>query len=110
MGSCGVEGNHEEARVDTVGKGIPPASKKPNTVPLMATFPATSFSKQRSSVLCRAAIGAVWRNDLKDRSENRRVRPPARALGIVKRALWLEQLLAKRLFPERRVSIPGWIS
>ena len=68
-----------------------------------------AFSKRRQSALYRAAIWTVWRNYMKDRSENRKVGPPAKALGLVKRALTLEQVLSTRLFPER-TGISGWLA
>ena len=60
-----------------------------------------AFSKRRQSALYRAAIWTVWRNYMKDRSENRRVGPPAKALGLIERALTLGQVLDRRLFPEQ---------
>ncbi|MCR9094246.1 MAG: hypothetical protein NXI30_08515 [bacterium] len=60
-----------------------------------------AFSKRRQSMLYRAAIWTVWRNYMKDRSENRRNGPPAVALGLIKRALTLDAILARRLMPFR---------
>jgi hypothetical protein len=67
-----------------------------------------AFSKRRQSVLYRAAIWTVWRNYMKDRSENRRVGTPAMALGILDRALMLDEILDRRWFPER-IGISGWL-
>jgi hypothetical protein len=68
-----------------------------------------AFSKRRQAVLYRAAIWVVWRNYLKDRSENRKVGPPAKALGLVRRSLKVTEILGERLFPERE-GISGWLS
>jgi transposase-like protein len=68
-----------------------------------------AFSKRRQSALYRLAIWVVWRNYMKDRSENRRVGPPAQALGLVKRALPLRAVLARRLFPDRGGPLRGWL-
>ena len=68
-----------------------------------------AFSKRRQSALYRLAIWVVWRNYVKDRSENRRSGPPAKALGILPRALGTRQILAQRLFPERVPSLSGWL-
>ena len=57
-----------------------------------------AFSKRRQSLLYRAAIWTVWRNFMKDRSENANRGTPAMALGLVKSALKVEQILSKRLF------------
>ena len=68
-----------------------------------------AFSKRRQSALYRAAIWVVWRNYMKDRSENRKVGPPAKALGLVERALSLRQVLTRRLFPDRE-KLSGWLT
>jgi hypothetical protein len=68
-----------------------------------------AFSKRRQSALSRLAIWVVWRNYMKDRSENRRVGPPAKALGLIGRALTLREILSRRLFPER-VGLSGWLA
>ena len=60
-----------------------------------------AFSKRRQGALYRAAIWAVWRNYVKPASERRRSPPPAVTLGIVARALSVEAILARRLFPWR---------
>ncbi len=67
-----------------------------------------AFSKRRLSALLRLAIWVVWRNYLKDRSENRGAGPPAQALGITGRPLRVKEILAQRLFPERE-GITGWL-
>ena len=58
-------------------------------------------------MLYRAAIWTVWRNYMKDRSENAKRGTPAMALGILKTALRVEQVLGARLHPER-FSLCGW--
>ncbi len=68
-----------------------------------------AFSKRRQSALYRLAIWTVWRNYMKDRSENRRVGPPAKVLGLVPRALSVSEILAERLFPDR-AKLSGWLS
>jgi transposase-like protein len=68
-----------------------------------------AFSKRRQSALYRLAIWVVWRNYMKDRSENRRVGPPAKALGLVRRPLEVGVILARRLFPHRCGSLRGWL-
>ena len=67
-----------------------------------------AFSKRRQSVLYRAAIWLVWKNYMKSRSENRRDSPPAKVLGLVPRRLTIEDVLWKRLFPDR-IGISGWL-
>ena len=67
-----------------------------------------AFSKRRQSALYRLAIWVVWRNYLKDRSENRPKGTPAQALGIVKRSLTLREILARRRFPWHQ-GISGWL-
>ena len=68
-----------------------------------------AFSKRRQSALYRLAIWTVWRNYMKDRSENRKVGPPAKALGLVKKALSLAQVLSRRLFVHR-VPLSSWLN
>ncbi|MEZ4281638.1 MAG: hypothetical protein R3F21_18705 [Myxococcota bacterium] len=58
-----------------------------------------AFSKRRQSALYRLAIWTVWRNYMKDRSENRPRGTPAQALGITTGPLGLREILARRLFP-----------
>jgi hypothetical protein len=67
-----------------------------------------AFSKRRQSSLYRLAIWAVWRNYMKDRSENRSRGTPAQALGITTGPLGIREILARRLFPERE-GISGWL-
>jgi len=68
-----------------------------------------AFSKRRQSALYRLAIWVVWRNYLKDRSENRKVGPPAKALGLVDRPLTVRQILGTRLFRDR-IKLRGWLA
>ncbi len=68
-----------------------------------------AFSKRRQSILYRAAIWTVWRNFMKDRSENAKRGTPAQALGLAKRRLRLRDVLGARLFPDR-VGVSGWLA
>jgi len=68
-----------------------------------------AFSKRRQGAMYRIAIWTVWRNYIKDRSENRRSGPPAVALGLIRRAMTVGQVLAERSFPDQ-VGISGWMS
>jgi transposase-like protein len=68
-----------------------------------------AFSKRRQSALYRLAIWTVWRNYIKDRSENRKLGPPAKVLGLVPRALTVSEILAKRLFPKMQ-PLSGWLA
>ena len=68
-----------------------------------------AFSKRRQGALYRMAIWTVWRNYIKDRSENRRVGPPAVALGLIRRAMTVAEVLAARCFPDK-VGISEWVS
>jgi transposase-like protein len=68
-----------------------------------------AFSKRRQGALYRMAIWAVWRNYIKYASENRRSGPPAVALGLIRRALTVGEVLAARCFPDH-VGISGWVS
>jgi transposase-like protein len=68
-----------------------------------------AFSKRRQGILYRAAIWVVWKNYMKSRSENRRDETPGEVIGVIPRALTIERVLSKRLFPER-VGIGGWLS
>ena len=68
-----------------------------------------AFSKRRQAILYRAAIWVVWRNYIKDRSENRRVGTPAQAIGLIRRAMTVGEILAKRHFPCRS-KISGWLA
>ena len=67
-----------------------------------------AFSKRRQSILYRAAIWVVWRNYVKDRSENRKVGPPAKVLGLIKQSLTVSELLDRRRFPDRS-GLTGWL-
>src|SRR6185369_10164613 len=61
-----------------------------------------AFSKRRQAALERAAIFQTWRNFMKRTSERRRKSPtPAQLLGLASRALGLDDVLARRLFPSR---------
>jgi hypothetical protein len=68
-----------------------------------------AFSKRRQAVLYRTAIWIVWRNYMKDASENRKVGTPAQALGLLPRALRLKEILAERLFPAQ-AKLSEWLS
>jgi transposase-like protein len=68
-----------------------------------------AFSKRRQSALYRVAIWVVWRNYIKDRSENRRDGPPAKGLGLIRRAFDVNEILGERLFPDRE-GISGWLA
>jgi transposase-like protein len=68
-----------------------------------------AFSKRRQSALYRLAVWAVWRNYVKGRSENRKLGPPAMALGLIGRALSVKAILARRLFPERVFPRSAWL-
>jgi transposase-like protein len=68
-----------------------------------------AFSKRRQGAMYRVAIWAVWRNYIKDRSENRRVGTPAMALGLRRRAMTVHEVLSERLLPTQ-IGISGWIS
>jgi hypothetical protein len=67
-----------------------------------------AFSKRRQGALYRVAIWTVWRNYMKSRSENRRDAPPAKALGLIPRALSVTEILSERHFPERE-KVSGWL-
>lgn len=60
-----------------------------------------AFSKRRQGAAYRLAILMVWRNYLKSVSERRQDETPAQRLGIVKRKLSVDDVLAERLFPTR---------
>jgi hypothetical protein len=59
-----------------------------------------AFSKRRQGALYRVAIWTVWRNYIKCRSENRRSAPPAVALGLIRRAMTVGEVLTERLESE----------
>jgi hypothetical protein len=67
-----------------------------------------AFSKRRQSAMYRMAIWAVWRNYMKDRSENAPKGTPAQALGITKEPLTIRDVLARRRLPARE-RISGWL-
>ncbi len=69
-----------------------------------------AFSKRRQSALYRLAIWTVWRNYMKDRSENRPKGTPAQALGLVPKSLELADVFRTRLFPGRGKGIRGWLA
>ena len=56
------------------------------------------FGKRRQHSIYRLAIFLVWRNYIKLRREKRCRSTPAMLLGLTKRALTEQQILAKRLF------------
>ncbi len=68
-----------------------------------------AFSKRRQAALWRMAIWVVWRNYMKDRSENRRIGPPAKAIGLIERSLTVGELLRCRLFPQHGRGLSGWL-
>jgi transposase-like protein len=68
-----------------------------------------AFSKRRQSALYRLAVWVVWRNYMKGRSENRRIGPPAMALGLIDEPLAAREILQKRLFPEQVLPDRGWL-
>ena len=67
-----------------------------------------AFSKRRQSLLYRAAIWTVWRNFMKDRSENAKRGTPAMALGLAKSPLRIEQILGERLF-HSEIRLSEWL-
>jgi transposase-like protein len=67
-----------------------------------------AFSKRRQGALYRLATFVVWKNYIKCRSENRRDAPPAKLLGLTRRALTVSGILSERLFPDR-ARISGWV-
>ena len=68
-----------------------------------------AFSKRRQGALYRMAIWTVWRNYIKDTSENRKTGPPAVGLGLIKRAMTVQEVLVERCFPEE-VGLSRWLS
>jgi len=68
-----------------------------------------AFSKRRQGALYRLAVWTVWRNYIKDRSENRGVGTPAMALGLMRKCMTVGEVLAKRHFPSA-AKISGWLS
>ena len=67
-----------------------------------------AFSKRRQSALYRLAIWVVWRNYMKDRSENRPKGTPAQALGIATQPCTVREILARRRCPVHQ-RISGWL-
>ena len=67
-----------------------------------------AFSKRRQGAMYRAAIWLVWRNYVKSRSENKRNSPPAVILGLIRKRLSIEKILAKRLFPSQ-LELSKWV-
>ena len=68
-----------------------------------------AFSKRRQGAAYRLAILLVWRNYLKSVSERRQDPTPAQRLGILKRKLRIDDVLAERLFPTR-IRLPDRIA
>ncbi len=64
-----------------------------------------AFSKRRQSAAERLCVLIVWRNYLKPFSERKRDATPAQRLGLLRRKLSVEEVLAERLFPTR-VGLP----
>jgi len=67
-----------------------------------------AFSKRRQGALYRLWVFLIWKNNVKHRSENKRDGPPAKVLGMIKRALTPRQILSRRLFPEH-AQLSGWL-
>lgn len=67
-----------------------------------------AFSKRRQGALYRAAIFAVWRNYVKSVSERRRDAPPGVAVGAIRRAMTVSEVLQLRRFPWRS-ELTGWL-
>jgi transposase-like protein len=65
-----------------------------------------AFSKRDQGVVWREAIHRVFRNYVKHISERRRDGTPAQRLGIFRRPLTWEQVLAQRIFPSRMTLLP----
>jgi hypothetical protein len=55
------------------------------------------------------AIWTVWRNYIKNTSENRKTGPPAVELGLIKRAMTVSEVLVERCFSDE-VALSGWLS
>jgi transposase-like protein len=68
-----------------------------------------AFSKRRQGAMHRMAIFTVWRNYVKSVSEQRRDDPPGVTLGVIERALRVEEIVGRRLFPSR-VRLRGWLA
>ena len=67
-----------------------------------------AFSKRRQGALYRVAIFVVWRNYIKSTSEKRRDPPPGVQLGLIPKALGVEEVLGGRLFPWQS-ELEGWL-
>ena len=67
-----------------------------------------AFSKRRQSALYRLAIWVVWRNYMKDRSENRKKGPPAKKLGLIQGPLSVGDVLRRRLFLDASPRLSAW--
>jgi len=65
-----------------------------------------AFSKRRQNLMYRMEIFSTWKNHVKDQSENRRDGPPAKALGLIDRALTVSEILKERIFPWK---LTGWL-
>jgi transposase-like protein len=68
-----------------------------------------AFSKRRQGAMHRMAIFTVWRNYVKSVSERRCDAPPGVALGVIERALRVEEVVGRRLFPFR-FRLRGWLA
>jgi len=68
-----------------------------------------AFSKRRQGAMDRMAIFVVWRNYVKSLSERRRDAPPGVVLGVIDRALGVEEILGRRLFAFR-TELRGWLA
>jgi hypothetical protein len=68
-----------------------------------------AFSKRRQGALYRMAIFVVWRNYVKSLSERRRDAPPGVAIGAIDRALRVEEITSRRMFP-RHARLRGWLA
>jgi hypothetical protein len=60
-----------------------------------------AFSKRRQNAAEKLWVLVVWRNFVKSWSERRRDPPPGVRLGLIERALSLQEILQQRLFPSR---------
>ncbi len=58
-----------------------------------------AFSKRRACAAYRLFVFLVWRNTMKSLSERKRDASPAQRLGLLRRRLRVEDVLAARLFP-----------
>lgn len=68
-----------------------------------------AFSKRRQSALYRLAVFTVWRNYMKSRSENKRDESPAQCLGLVPKRFRVDEVLSRRLFPEK-MRLSAWLT